>query len=215
MTEVRPFTMVSWERIYGVISSIRYMIRDGIPGDVVECGVWKGGSMMAAAKTLLAIKDTQRDLYLFDTFAGMTAPSKNDGSTFGRLTPQEEYDKFRAKDGICQWCYSSIEETRQNMLSVGYPESKIHFVKGPVEQTIPAQAPKQIALLRLDTDFYESSKHEMIHLFPRLTKGGVLLLDDYGHWEGQRRAVDEYISEHQITLFMSRLDYTGRAAIKI
>ena len=215
MKEVQPFTMTSWERIYAVIYSIRYLVRSGIPGDIVECGVWKGGSMMAAAKTLLALNETQRNLYLFDTFAGMTAPSENDKSAFGRLTPQEEYSKLRAQDGTCQWCYSSIEETRRNMLSVGYPESKIHFVKGPVEQTIPAQAPKEIALLRLDTDFYESSKHEMIHLFPVLAKRGVLLLDDYGHWEGQRRAVDEYISEHQIPLFMSRLDYTGRSAIKV
>jgi O-methyltransferase len=215
MKAVKPFTMTSWERMYAVINSIRYIVKSGIPGDVVECGVWKGGSMMAAAKTLLALNDTQRDLYLFDTFAGMTAPSEKDKSAFGSLTPQEEYSKLLGPDGTCQWCCSSIEETRRNMLSVGYPEPKIHFVKGPVEKTIPEHSPGRIALLRLDTDFYESTRHEMIHLFPLLAKGGVLLLDDYGHWEGQRRAVDEYISEHEISLFMSRLDYTGRAAIKI
>ncbi len=201
--------------MYAVINSVRYIVNCGIPGDVVECGVWKGGSMMAAAKTLLTLNDTQRELYLFDTFAGMTAPSEKDKSAFGKLTPQAEYRKLLAPDGTSQWCRSSIEETRRNILSVGYPESKIHLVKGPVEETIPAQSPAKIALLRLDTDFYESSKHEMIHLFPLLAKGGVLLLDDYGHWEGQRRAVDEYIREHKISLFLSRLDYTGRAAIKI
>jgi O-methyltransferase len=215
MRAVRSCTMTSWERLYGVINSIRYLVKAEIPGDIVECGVWKGGSMMAAAKTLLTMNESLRELFLFDTFAGMTAPSEKDSSDFGKMTPQEEYEKFRSNDGTCNWCYSSIEETRRNMLGVGYPESKIHFVKGPVEQTIPTHAPKQIALLRLDTDFYESSKHEMIHLFPRLAKGGVLLLDDYGHWEGQRRAVDEYISENKISLYLSRLDYTGRAAIKI
>ena len=118
-------------------------------------------------------------------------------------------------DGTNQWCFSSLEETRRNMLSVGYPQEGIHFVKGPVEQTIPANGPKEIALLRLDTDFYESSKHEMVHLFPRLVSGGVLLLDDYGHWEGQRLAVDEYLAENKVRLLLNRLDYTGRIGVKL
>jgi O-methyltransferase len=212
---VQPFTMTSPERIHGLISAVRYLLANNIPGDFVECGVWKGGSMMAMAKTLLASGCRDRQLHLFDTFAGMTAPTEKDGSKFLESTVQETYTETRNADGTSQWCYSSLEETRRNMLSVGYPEDKIHFIKGPVESTLPAGAPEKIALLRLDTDFYESSKHEMVHLFPRLTRGGVLLLDDYGHWDGQRLAVDEYLREQKIPLLLNRLDYTGRVGVKL
>ena len=78
----------------------------------------------------------------------------------------------------------------------GYPPERIHFVRGPVEETLPAGAPDEIALLRLDTDWYESTRHELEHLYPRLAAGGVLLVDDYGHWEGARKAVDEYFADH-------------------
>jgi hypothetical protein len=213
--EVKSFTMTSPERIYGLINAIRYLIHNKISGDFVECGVWKGGSMMAAAKTLLTLNSMDRELHLFDTYAGMTAPSKKDGTSFASQTPDKLFVQSRNQDGTSKWCYSSLEETRRNMLSVRYPEEKIHFIKGPVEETIPQHAPAKIALLRLDTDFYESSKHELIHLFPRLVSGGVLLLDDYGHWEGQRTAVDEYLTEHKIPLLLNRLDYTGRVGIKL
>lgn len=215
MREVRRFTMTSPERIYGLMTAIRYVTTNRIPGEIVECGVWKGGSMMAAAKTLLKLNSTERGLYLFDTFAGMTRPSAKDGSRFGSETPEESFAKLQNSDGTSRWCFGSLEEVRRNMSSTGYPEGKIHFVKGPVENTIPAQAPKEIALLRLDTDFYESSKHEMFHLFPRLSPGGVLILDDYGHWEGQRLAVDEYLAENKIKVLLNRLDYTGRIGVKL
>jgi hypothetical protein len=74
--------------------------------------------------------------------------------------------------------------------------------------------PEQIAVLRLDTDFYESTRHELRHLYPRLVHGGVLIIDDYGHWAGARKAVDEYIAEEGIRLLLNRIDYTGRIAIK-
>jgi O-methyltransferase len=213
--EVKQFTMTSPERIYGLLAAIRYLEVNRILGDIVECGVWKGGSMMAVAKALLARKSTERGLYLYDTFAGMTAPSERDSSKFERKATQESFDSMQKEDGTCKWCFSSLEETRRNVTSVGYPEQRIHFIKGPVEETIPNTIPGKIALLRLDTDFYESSKHEMVHLFPRLVSGGVLLLDDYGHWEGQRLAVDEYLSEHKIPLLLNRLDYAGRIGIKL
>ena len=213
--EVKAFTMTSPERIYGLLSAVRYLIKNEILGDFVECGVWKGGSMMAVEKELLKQKSTDRNLYLYDTFAGMTAPSEKDSSKFERKATQESFDSMQEGNGTCKWCYSSLEETRQNVTSVGYPEQRIHFIKGPVEETIPQNAPQKIALLRLDTDFYESSKHEMVHLFPRLVSGGVLLLDDYGHWEGQRLAVDEYLCENKIPLLLNRLDYAGRIGIKL
>src|SRR5262249_3292383 len=111
---VRPFTMTSPERIYGLISAIRYVAANRIPGDIVECGVWRGGSMMAAAKTLLALNSTERHLYLFDTFGGMTAPSAKDGTRFGSATPAETFARMQNADGTNQWCFASLDDVRGN-----------------------------------------------------------------------------------------------------
>jgi hypothetical protein len=106
------------------------------------------------------------------------------------------------------------EAVRSLLLRTGYPHQQLHFVRGPVEETLPGAAPGQLALLRLDTDWYESTRHELIHLFPRLRAGGVLIIDDYGHWRGARQAVDEYFESEHPPLLLGRIDYTGRMAIK-
>jgi len=211
---VKPFTMTSPERIFGLINGVRYVIENQIPGSFVECGVWKGGSMMAVAKTLLQLNVRDRDLYLFDTFAGMTAPSENDSTSFETQAPGEAFLERKTGGEVVNWSYSPLEQTRKNMNQTGYPADRIHFIKGPVERTIPEQAPVEIALLRMDTDFYESSKHELVHLFPRLTRTGVLIVDDYGHWKGARLAVDEYFKKNKIPMLLNRVDYTGRVGIK-
>ena len=108
----------------------------------------------------------------------------------------------------------SLEEVRENMASTGYPLERIPLVNGPVERTVPEAAPAAICLLRLDTDWYESTRHELNHLFPRVSPDGVMIIDDYGHWHGVRRAVDEYFLEQRACYLMHRLDYTGRMLIK-
>ena len=108
----------------------------------------------------------------------------------------------------------SLEEVRANLLSTGYPPERLHFVKGMVERTLPDAAPQQVALLRLDTDWYASTKHELEHLFPRIARNGVLIIDDYGHYVGARQAVDEYIEQHRLPLLLNRIDYTARLAVK-
>ncbi len=212
---VRPYTMTSDLRIAALCDAVRYVVTNRIPGDIVECGVWKGGSMMAAARTLIESGDRTRHLHLFDTFEGMTAPTDEDVAVTGESAAELMARSDAAKeDAGSVWCRAPLDVVRQAMASVGYDNSKIHYVKGRVEDTIPASAPGAIALLRLDTDWYESTRHEMIHLFPRLSVGGVLILDDYGHWLGARRAVDEYLRGHDIPLFLQRIDYSGRYAVK-
>jgi hypothetical protein len=103
---------------------------------------------------------------------------------------------------------------RAAVLSVGYPEEKVHFVQGPVEETLPEHAPAEIALLRLDTDWYASTKHELVHLYPRLAPGGVLIIDDYAYWRGARQAVDEYVNENELPLLLVRIDHGARVAVK-
>jgi hypothetical protein len=103
---------------------------------------------------------------------------------------------------------------REAVLSVGYPEEKIHFVQGPVEETLPENAPEEIALLRLDTDWYASTKHTLVHLYPRVAPGGVLIVDDYAYWQGARQAVDEYVQENNVSVLLNRIDYTARIAVR-
>lgn len=211
--KVKPYTMTSPERVFALCRAVKYIHENNIEGDIAECGVWKGGSMMAVAETLLKSGDTGRDLYLFDTFEGMTPPTDKDVDISG-LTAESLLQQSDKMQDDSVWCCASLEMVRSALNSVGYPVEKIHFVKGMVEQTIPLSAPDKIALLRLDTDWYESTRHEMEHLFPRLVKGGVLIIDDYGHWQGARKAVDEYFEKNNVKITLHEIDYTGRIAIK-
>jgi len=202
---VRPYTMTTPERLVALMAATRYIIARAIPGDIVECGVWRGGSMMATAQVLRSLGVSNRGLYLFDTFTGMPTPGPEDVDFKG--TPAT--DVFRK-----EWCYAPLDSVQRAVHSVGYDPVRIRFVPGQVERTIPEHAPDQIALLRLDTDWYQSTRHELEHLFPRLSPGGVLIIDDYGHWRGARQAVDEYLAAQGIDLLLHRIDVGGRIALK-
>jgi O-methyltransferase len=212
--KVEPFTMTSRERIFGLIEAVKYVVKNNIEGDIVECGVWKGGSMLTIADVLKKINDTNRDLYLYDTFEGMSKPSEHD-LNFGDQKAEELLASNENKEENFVWAYSTLDTVKETMSLTAYPQNKIHYIKGKVEETIPARLPGNISLLRLDTDWYESTKHELIHLFPKLVRGGVLIIDDYGFWKGARKAVDEYIAENKIPILLNRLDETGRIAVKL
>jgi O-methyltransferase len=209
----KPFTMTRTERIYVLYQSMRYVVARGIPGDIVECGVWKGGSSMLCALILSQHPQDLRSLYLYDTFAGMAEPGELDVSLEG-ASAREEWQRHR-QDQITDWAYSPLDEVRRNLFSTGFPENRAVFVPGKVEDTIPGIAPRQIALLRLDTDFYSSTYHEMTHLFPRLSPGGILIIDDYGTWKGARQAVDQYAAENHLTLLLTRIDRGARICVKV
>jgi O-methyltransferase len=206
---VRPWTMTSAERIYGLIQAVRYVSLNRITGSIVECGVWKGGSMAAVAKTLLQVQDSERNLYLFDTFEGMSEPTSKDIDLSGKYAS----DLLTENPGV-KCADAPLESVQKVLYETGYPKERIHFVRGKVEDTISKSAPDSISLLRLDTDWYESTKHELVELFPRLSPRGVIIIDDYGHWRGARQACDEYLLEKGIHILLNRLDYTGRIALK-
>lgn len=212
--KVEPFTMTSQERIYGLIEAVNYIAKNKLPGDIVECGVWKGGSMLTIAEVLAKNNDTDRNLFLYDTYEGMSQPSEHDVS-FTDQKAEELLVSNENKEENTVWAYSTLDVVKQTMSLSGYSQNKIHYVKGKVEETIPATLPETISLLRLDTDWYESTKHELVHLFPKLIKGGVLIIDDYGFWKGARKAVDEYLAENNIQILLNRLDETGRIAVKL
>jgi hypothetical protein len=207
----RAFTMTSVERMFALWSAARHVVNAGVAGDVVECGVWKGGSSMLAALALASAGDRARHLWLFDTFEGMSEPTADDVDFAGRAA-RREWDEARRKgEG---WCASPLAEVRAALAATGTAPERLHFVAGKVEESIPREMPAAIALLRLDTDWYESTRHELKHLWPRLAHGGVLIVDDYGHWAGARRAVDEFLAAERPPLLLDRIDYTGRIAIK-
>jgi len=208
--KAQPWTMTGVERIYSLIQAVRYVSSNGIAGAVVECGVWKGGSMVAIAHTLLGLSDTTRDLYLFDTFTGMPEPTGQDIDYSGKQAA-----RILVEDESMRCSGAPLETVRRVLHQTGYPKERIHFVAGRVEETIPKESPDSIAILRLDTDWYESTAHELTHLFPRLSHGGVIIIDDYGHWKGCRQACDEYFERNRIPILLNRIDYTGRIGVKV
>jgi hypothetical protein len=117
------------------------------------------------------------------------------------------------RDGHNEWCYSPLDEVKRNLARTGYPAERVVYVQGKVEDTIPGTLPERTALLRLDTDWYSSTRHELEHLYPGLVAGGVLVLDDYGTWQGARQATDEYFAARG-PLLLNRIDSTGRIAVK-
>lgn len=211
---VRPHTMTSAEGLCALMDAVRHIVKERIPGEIVECGVWRGGSMAAAARTLRQEGCLDHHIYLFDTFQGMPQPAERDINWEG----EKALDIYRRKPGAnghSDWCYASHEEVAKVMADTGYDLSKVHLVQGRVEETLPTQAPERIALLRLDTDFYESTMHELTHLFPRLSRGGIIIIDDYGHWQGAREATDEYFASQRTSIFLNRVDYTVRLGVKM
>ncbi len=197
----KDYTMTSKERMYALFKAIEYIVKSKIPGDFVECGVWKGGSVMIMAHTLIKLNDINRKIYLYDTFEGMSMPTKDDISVDG-----ESAHIYWKKLQI------NLDEVKKNVFSTGYPEENVIFIKGKVGDTIPKTIPKKVSILRLDTDWYESTYHELNHLFPLIVNKGVLIIDDYGHWIGAKKAVDEYFVNRP--LLLNRIDYTGRIGIK-
>ena len=210
----KPYTMTSVERMYSLYCSVDYILTNDIEGDFVECGVWRGGSSMLIAKMLASRHISNRRLFLYDTFEGMSNPSAFDVSFTGQDADRLLKDNASNKENSV-WCLADLADVKNNLKSSKFKQSSIKYIKGKVEETLPRYVPNgKIALLRLDTDWYESTKHELNTLYPLLSRNGVLIIDDYGHWGGCRKAVDDYFAQNHIKLLMNRIDYSGRLIIK-
>jgi O-methyltransferase len=210
----KPFTMTSIERLYSLYKSVEYISEARVPGDLVECGVWRGGSCMMMAMVLLSHGESNRPIVMFDTFEGHPPPDpERDVDLWGNCAFEEW--RQQTHDGkVKGWGRAPLDDVRDNLQSTGYPSELLRYVKGMVEETAPHNVPEQLALLRLDTDWYASTRAALLHLYPRLVPGGVLILDDYGHYRGQRQAVDEYLDAAGEKLLFHRVDYSCRVAIK-
>ena len=211
---VRGNTMTSVERLATLWQQVRYLDRAGIQGSLVECGTWRGGSVGMMALAHLAGSPTPtRRIELFDSFEGLPQPTAKDGAkaaTYARGRVTGALDTIDA-------CVAPLEENRSLLEgSIGYPGELTTYHRGWFQDTVPAAAPGlgPIALLRLDGDWYESTLICLDHLYDLVPAGGVVVIDDYGHWEGCRRAVDEYLAARDEHVLMQHLDYTGRAWVK-
>lgn len=208
----KPYAMTGIVGMYSLYKGVEYVVRNKILGDLVECGIWRGGGSMLMAYTLLKMEEAGRRIYLYDTYKGMTKPGEWD-IRFDNKPAIEEWSANVEKD-INKCCYASIEEVKSNLFLTGYPKDKLIFVEGDVENTIPSIMPDKISILRLDTDWYEGTYHQLCHLFPRLSPHGIIIIDDYGYWKGCKKAVDEYIKEKDINIMLNRIDNNGRIGIK-
>jgi O-methyltransferase len=206
---VRPFTMTSPDKLFALITAVRYLATKGVEGAMVECGVWRGGSMHAVARILDSLGKRDRELFLFDTYTGMTEPTDKDVNASGKSAAHLLEVSVKTAH---VWAVASIEDVQEGLDQLDYPAERFHLVKGPVEETIPGQAPERIALLRLDTDWYASTKHELEQLYSRLAPGGVLIIDDYGSWQGAKEATDEFIGSLDDPPMMLR---AGRSRIGV
>lgn len=213
INKVSNITMTSPERLVSLIRATEYIEKNNIEGDIVECGVWKGGSIGACLLTLKKLNKIERKIWLFDTFEGMNAPTELDFDINGKLASDRM--KIEDKETSWIWAKAQLDLVKMNVKAFDYPIEKINFIKGNVEETlISNEIPGKISLLRLDTDWYESTKIELEILYSRLVPGGVLIIDDYGHWTGCKKAVDEFFNDMEFSPFLNRIDYTGRLIIK-
>ncbi len=211
---VKSHTMTGTERVFVLLKAVQYIVKNNIHGDFVECGVWRGGSSMAMAHMLNELGIVDKSLYLFDTFSGMTEPNENDIEIKSGLKADFLLKKTSMIDDENIWCIAGYDVVRRNMHSTGYPENRVKLVKGDILQTLKSNAPESISLLRLDTDWYESTKHELEILYPKLVSGGICIIDDYGHWAGSKKAVDEYFKNNDINALLLPIDDSGRIFIK-
>ncbi len=207
-------TMVSDERLFATMLACKHVVERSVEGEFVECGVWRGGNALLAAG-LFKLYGADRKVYLYDTFAGMTLPTEHDTAA---MTDEDAHSLYLSsrKESHTDFCYASLEDVKGAFERTGLLDSNIIFIKGDVLSTlaVPNNLPQQVAVLRLDTDWYESTRMELETLYPRLTIGGVIMIDDYGYWNGARRAVDEYFARGQRP-FLQYTDGTGRAGVKV
>ena len=186
LLQVKPkYTMVSVKRLINLYNLVRQVNATHLPGDIVECGVWNGGSAAIMGAACRDDRDHLRTVWLFDSFAGLPTPGSKDGE--------------RAQDAYFEgWCQGSIEKVTQIFNQLHLSLEPVKIITGWFDSTLKAEPIKTIALLHIDADWYESVKVVLEELYDKVVDGGFIVLDDYWTWQGCRQAMTEYLREHQI-----------------
>jgi O-methyltransferase len=207
---VASYTMVNFERLATLWEQVRYLDRFRIAGALVECGVWRGGAVgMMALAHLHDLTAPSRELHLFDSFQGLPEPQRDaDGPAAVKLAEGASNGSLRPIGH-----FAASQEASREMLEqvVRYPAELLHYHAGWFQNIVPRDAPTlgQIALLRLDGDFYQSTRVCLENLYSHVAKGGLVVIDDYGDWQGCRRAVDEFLATQAQPILLNRIDYLG------
>jgi hypothetical protein len=201
--------------------AITYILKNNIEGAILECGVESGNFEHIWINELMKNNAT-RDIYLCDTFGGLVKPSDNDytcnDAQLYQMNKDEVYNTWKSQiinEKINGWCYTPLENVQNRLNSTGYPQENLHYIVGDVMETLQDKAniPEKIAILRLDTDWYESSKYELEQMYDNVVNGGVIIFDDYYHWDGQRRATDEFFASRNINYEFVNIGNLKTAAI--
>jgi hypothetical protein len=207
---VDEYTMTSYERMVTLWQQVRYLDRAGIDGCLVECGTWRGGAMGMMALAHLASGPPSRLLHLFDSFEGLPEP---DGAKDREMAVEYASGKAGGALQSIGRCVGPLEDN-QRLLNeiINYPEALTKYHAGWFQDTVPVAASEvgAIALLRLDGDWYESTKVCLESLSPQVRSGGIVVIDDYGKWAGCRQAVDEFMSRLSRPLLLNHIDPAGR-----
>lgn len=204
--EATPASCTHLPALLHLADTVEYLVENDIPGDFVECGVYMGGSCMVIAGVLKHLGSNRR-LLMYDTFDGVPMPNSNELTLEGNSL-QEWYKNNKIdEEGNSSWCYCSFEDVFDNMDTVGY-NGDIEYIKGDVLETIPNNYSRQIALLRIDVDLDEPTRHVLDHLYKLIPNNGSLILDDYGHFPKVKETVDSFLQEDKNKL--EEITYTVR-----
>lgn len=204
----KNFSMTTDIRMWALLNSLKKILSENIEGEIVECGIWKGGNIILIKK-FMERYNLKKKIYCYDTFEGMYETSKEDRELSTNIDAKEIIN-----DDHKYVCESSFQQTENNIKKNVNNMNDIFFIKGKVEDTLKVNKniPEKISICRLDTDYYSSTKIELEKLYSRISKGGVLIVDDYGHWSGSKKAVDEFFKDKFI--MKHYVDYACRLIIK-
>lgn len=199
--QARPYTMLCIEALYELYEAIRYVARNRIEGDLVECGAFMGGAVFAAAEWAQRCGMSDRRFFLYDTFCGFPSGTPPETDVQGNVVQMYAHPDY-------------LPVARNLIARSSWPQDRFVFVEGDVATTLTETRPERIALLRLDTDVYDSTRVELEQLYPLLSPGGVLIIDDYGQFRGARRATDEFMAQQASAPLLHRVSYGVRSGIK-
>lgn len=191
-------TMVGVKRLSSLRECVTQVIRDGVPGDLLEAGTWRGGSAIYMRAVLEALGDPDRTVWVADSFEGLPPP---DAESY----PADAGDTWHTWDELAV----SLPQVQANFAKYGLLDDRVRFLKGWFRDTLPVAPVERLAVLRLDGDMYESTLDTLRPLYPKVAEGGFVIVDDYGGLSPCKQAVDEYRSDYGITAPLQEIDWTG------